>query len=174
MSALPLSGIRVAVTRAGDRGTPLATLLRNAGATVHEVPLTRIESLPGDALAAALRELRQYQWILLTSVNAVEHLANALRSTAGIDALRTKMIAVVGAATATAAAQHGWSPAIVPEQYHAEALLDAMSARHDVDGARMLYPAAEGARDALPDGLRALGATVARGSDWQSSRSSPN
>ena len=160
MSALPLSGIRIAVTRAGDRGTPLAALLRGAGATVHEVPLTRIESLPGDALVAALRDLRQYQWVLLTSVNAVEHLANALRASIGLDALRMKKLAVVGAATATAAAQQGWTPAIMPEQYHAEALLDAMSARHDIEGTHMLYPSAEGARDALPDGLRALGATV--------------
>jgi len=160
VSALPLSGIRIAVTRAGDRGTPLADLLRNAGATVHEVPLTRIEQLPGDALHSALHSGLPYGWVLLTSVNAVEPLASAVQGTIGLDEMRTWKFGVVGSATATAAMQRGWTPTIVPEQYHAEALLDAMAARSDVEGARMLYPAAEGARDTLPDGLRALGATV--------------
>jgi uroporphyrinogen-III synthase len=49
---------------------------------------------------------------------------------------------------------------VPPEQSHAEALLDELAARTDIDGARMLYPAAAGARDVLPDGLRSLGATV--------------
>jgi uroporphyrinogen-III synthase len=158
-SAAPLAGVRVAVTRAGDRGTPLARQLRGAGATVHEVPLTRIETLPGEPLAGAVRELRGYAWILLTSVNAVEHLAQALGGV-GRDILRMKKLAVVGSATAAAAEGQGWIPTLVPERFQAEALLDAMAARGDVDGARMLYPSAEGARDVLPSGLRALGATV--------------
>jgi uroporphyrinogen-III synthase len=160
VTGAPLSGIRIAVTRAGDRGTPLAKLLRDAGATVHEVPLTRIEQLPGSGLASAIRDMGRYQWVLLTSANAVAYLANELRTTTGTDVVRMKKIAVVGPATATAAGEHGWTPSIVPEHYHAEALLDAMAERSDIEGARMLYPAAEGARDALPDGLRALGATV--------------
>ena len=157
--AAPLEGVRVAVTRAGDRGTPLAGQLRTAGATVHEVPLTRIESLPGAPLAAALRELRTYSWILLTSVNGVEHLAAALAPLQR-DVLRMKKLAVVGSATATAAEGQGWIPTLVPERFQSEALLDAMAARGDVDGARVLYPSAEGARDVLPAGLRALGAVV--------------
>jgi uroporphyrinogen-III synthase len=39
-------------------------------------------------------------------------------------------------------------------------MVDAFAARTDVEGARMLYPAAAGARDVLPAGVRALGATV--------------
>jgi uroporphyrinogen-III synthase len=158
--AAPLTGVRVAVTRAGDRGSPLAGQLRSAGATVHEVPLTRIETLPGEPLAAAIRDLRSYGWILLTSVNAAEHLASALTTSVHRDLLRMKKLAVVGTATASAAEAQGWIPTLVPERFQAEALLDAMAARGDVDGARVLYPSAKGARDILPSGLRALGATV--------------
>ncbi|HYW32374.1 MAG TPA: uroporphyrinogen-III synthase [Gemmatimonas sp.] len=155
-----LAGVRIAVTRAGDRGSPLAAQLRAVGATVHEVPLTRIETLPGDALAAAVRELHRYQWILLTSVNAVEHLDRALTTAAHRDILRMRKVAVVGPATAAAAETRGWTPTLVPERFLADALVDAMAVRDDVDGARMLYPAAEGARDVLPAGLTALGAVV--------------
>ncbi len=155
-----LEGVRIAVTRAGDRGSPLAAQLRAVGATVHEVPLTRIETLPGDALARAVGDLHRYQWILLTSVNAVEHLERALVTPASRDILRMRKVAVVGPATAAAAESRGWIPALVPERFQSDALVDAMAARDDVEGARMLYPAAEGARDVLPAGLRALGADV--------------
>lgn len=159
-----LAGVRIAVTRAGDRGTTLAAQLRAAGATVHDVPLTRIETLPGHALATALRDLRAYQWVLLTSVNAVDQLAAALSASSQRDmlreTLRMKKLAVVGAATAAATEAQQWPVTVVPERFHAESLLDAMSERSDIDGSRVLYPAAEGARDVLPAGLRALGASV--------------
>ena len=159
MKAPPLSGVCIAVTRAGDRGTALAAQLRAAGATVFEIPLTRIETLPGEALDVAVGMLHRYQWILLTSVIAVDHLAARL-APAQRDILRMKKLAVVGGATALACEQRGWIPTLVPERFLADALVDAMASRDDIEGARMLYPAAQGARDVLPAGLRALGATV--------------
>ncbi len=157
---MPLTGVRIAVTRAGERGGPLASALRRVGATVHEIPLTRIESLDSAPLAAAVDGLARYDWVLLTSVNAVEHLAARVTTALSGAQLRARKIAVVGAATAHAVEQHGWTPSLMPERFHAEALVDAMASRTDVEGARMLYPAAEGARDVLPNGLRALGAVV--------------
>src|SRR6185436_12251709 len=49
-----------------------------------------------------------------------------------------------------------------PERFVAEGLLDALRDRGDVRGARILYAAAEGARDVLPEGLAELGASVDR------------
>ena len=155
-----LAGVRIAVTRAGERGGPLADALRSVGALVHEIPLTRIETLDPVPLASAVDELARYQWVLLTSVNAVDHLAAAINSAVSAAQLRARKIAVVGAATADAVAKRGWTATLMPERFHAEALVDAMAARTDVDGARMLYPAALGARDVLPNGLRSLGAVV--------------
>lgn len=154
----PIEGIRIAVTRAEGRGGPLADALRGVGAVVTELPLTRIESLDPAPLRAAIARLDTYAWVLLTSVNAVDHFTQALAA-ARTD-LYAQRIAVVGSATADAAAAHGWTPTVMPERFVAEALLDALAARSDVEGTRMLYPAAEGARDVLPAGLRALGATV--------------
>lgn len=153
-----LAGVRIAVTRAEGRGGPLADALRGAGATVTELPLTRIETLDPAPLAQAVAQLDRYAWVLLTSVNAVQHLAAALEAS-GIH-LGDRKVAVVGTATADAVEQCGWAPTLIPDRFQAEGLVDAMAARSDVDGAHMLYPAAEGARDVLPAGLRALGATV--------------
>lgn len=157
----PLDGVRIAVTRAGERGTPLADALRRVGATVHEVPLTRIETLDPAPLHAAVRDLATYEWVLLTSVNAVDHLARAVQACGAHDVMATRRLAVVGGATAAAAEQQGWRvPTVQPERQQAEGMLDAMAERSDVEGARMLYPCAAGARDVLPDGLRRLGAIV--------------
>lgn len=153
-----LDHIRIAVTRAEGRGGALADALRAVGATVTEIPLTRIESLDAGPLAAAVERLHQYDWVLLTSANAVQHLADAMHTArVGMGACK---LAVVGSATRDAAELLGWQTTLLPERFLAEGLVDAMAARGDVDGTRMLYPAAEGARDVLPAGLRALGAEV--------------
>jgi uroporphyrinogen-III synthase len=157
----PLLGVRIAVTRAGERGSPLADALRAKGATVHEVPLTRIETLDLAPLHDAVRQLVVFDWVLLTSVNAVEHLARVVAERGAEAAMATRRLAVVGVATAAAAERYGWrTPTVQPENAQAVGMLDAMASRSDIEGARMLYPCAAAARDVLPDGLRALGATV--------------
>jgi uroporphyrinogen III methyltransferase/synthase len=69
-------------------------------------------------------------------------------------------IAVVGPATADALLERGIAVDVVPEKFAAEAVLEALRARGDLAGVRVLYPAAEGARPVLFDGLRDSGATV--------------
>lgn len=155
----PLAGVRIAVTRAGDRNLAVSSALRVAGATVYEIPLTCIESLDQQPLAVAIAALASYSWVLLTSANAVDHFARAMTPTTA-HLLRTRKLAVVGPATATAADALGWRATLIPDYYSAESLLDSMSSREDVDGARMLYPSALAARDVLPNGLRSLGAIV--------------
>ena len=49
---------------------------------------------------------------------------------------------------------------VSPDRFVAEALLDALRDRRDVRGVRVLYAAAEGARETLQDGLEELGAVV--------------
>lgn len=156
-----LHDMRIAVTRSGDRAGPLVKALERAGARVIEIPLTRTELLDPAPLREALRVLQAYDWVLLTSVNAVERLAAVVREE-GVEAIMaSRRLAVVGSITAAASDEQGWRvPSVQPERMQAEGLLDEMAARADVEGARILYPAAAAARDVLPDGLRALGARV--------------
>jgi uroporphyrinogen-III synthase len=69
-------------------------------------------------------------------------------------------VACVGKATSDALLQRGIAADVVPELFVAEGVLGAMAARDDVRGTRVLYLAAEGARDVLPNGLRELGCDV--------------
>jgi uroporphyrinogen-III synthase len=159
-SYLMAAPLRVAVTRAAGRTDTLAARLTAAGVQVHEVPLTRVVRCDPAPLHAALQALGDTRWILLTSVNAVDVLADAVAVTGTTDAVQDCWFAVVGEVTARAAAAHGWHADVVPSQYRAEELLDALASRSDVRGQGVLYPCAAGARDVLPEGLRTLGARV--------------
>ena len=163
LEARPLFGKRIVVTRAREQASTLSEALRERGASVIESPATRVEPLDAAPLRAALARLADYQWAVFTSRNAVDVFWNALRSE-GRDAraLAGVRLAAVGPATADALAEHGLAVDVTPERFVAEGVLEALRSRRDVSGARVLYACAAGARDVLPRGLAALGATVDR------------
>ncbi|HEU4641954.1 MAG TPA: uroporphyrinogen-III C-methyltransferase [Gemmatimonadaceae bacterium] len=159
--ARPLHGARVVVTRARTQASELAATLRALGADVIEAPAIRIEPLDPAPLREALARTPAYDWLIVTSQNAVDAVWRALRAS-GRDAraLATTKLAVVGPATAEALRAHGIEPDVVPSRFVAEGVVEALRARDDVLGARALFVRAEGARDLLPAELDAMGATV--------------
>jgi uroporphyrinogen-III synthase len=149
------------VTRAQLPSSVLAEQLTTAGAEVIELPATRIEPLDPGRARGAIAHLDAYDWIVFTSQNGVDSFWRVLREQ-GLDAraMAGLRVAAVGPATTSALAMHGLVPDLVPERFVAEGVLETMRTREDVRGTRVLYAGAEGARDVLPNGLRALGATV--------------
>jgi len=161
-SARPLRGRRIAVTRAREQADELARALEALGAQVIAAPMIRIEPLSDLApLGAALTQLSRYAWLVFTSQNAVEVVCERLAEwgLAPHDLARAA-VAAIGPATAAALARHGVAPDLVPEEFVAEAVVGALAARGELRGKRVLLPRARAARDALPDGLRRLGAVV--------------
>lgn len=147
----PLEGRRVVVTRAPEQSAELAARLEALGAQVLLLPL--IEFAPPDdaePLDRALREIDRFDWLFLTSQNAVRFLAERARSIS-LD-LPTKLaamnerprVATVGTSTATAAREHGWR-------------VDRVSnGRGWQDLARELAPELRGQRVLLPRSNRAI------------------
>ena len=157
----PLHGWRILVTRAQLPESTLSAQLAAAGADVVELPATRIAPLDHAPVRGAIAHLDTYDWLMFTSQNAVTLFWRALREhNLDARALAGLRVAVVGPATGTALADHGIVPDVTPERFVGEGLLEALRARDDVRGTRVLYAAAEGARAVLPNGLRDLGATV--------------
>ncbi|HEY2065898.1 MAG TPA: uroporphyrinogen-III C-methyltransferase [Gemmatimonadaceae bacterium] len=158
---LPLFGRRIVVTRASAQATGLRDALAAAGAEVLELPALRVEPLNDEPLRDALTRLDDYDWLVVTSQNAAGIIWEALRAL-GRDAraLARVRVACVGRSTAETLLAHGVAADVVPERFVAEAVLESLESRSDVRGTRALYLAAEGARDVLPAGLRALGCTV--------------
>ena len=155
---LPLKGLRIVVTRAANQAEELARPLRDLGAEPVLVPMIAIAP-PADPepLRRAAERAAQggYDWIILTSANAVNALINQLQSLPPL-AVR---IAVIGESTKRVAEKRGLRVSLVPDQYVAESLLAAFE-KEDLQGCRILIPSAKETRDVLPVALRQRGAAV--------------
>ncbi len=112
-----------------------------------------------DPLDAALRNLSQYQWLIVTSANAVrsirERLAALNLDAAGFSHLR---IAAIGASTAQALIDAGLFVTLTPQEYVAESLIAAIG--DQVRNSRVLIVRAAVARDIIPNALAQMGAQV--------------
>ncbi|NLE22044.1 MAG: uroporphyrinogen-III synthase [Actinobacteria bacterium] len=159
----PLAGRTVVVTRPREQAASLAEPLEALGAEVLLVPTIRIVPRPlDDEVAGVLRELSAYQLVVFTSTNAVRVFAGYLaRGTEGGVMPAGPVVAAVGPATAAALERHGLGCHLVPDEYVAEGLADALAGTDAAAaGARVLIPCARDAREVLPDTLRARGAVV--------------
>ena len=105
------------------------------------LPLIRIEQIDGPPI-----EADRYDWVLVTSRNAVEPLLRRLQGLPG-------RIASIGPGTAEALRAHGIEPSLVAERSTQEGLVEELPK----PPGRVLFAAAEGARDVL---VRDLGAEL--------------
>ena len=156
----PLAGRRIVVTRAHKQADGLSSLLYQFGAEVIEAPV--IEIRPPDsyeALDAALNNILQYDWLILTSVNGVEGLFSRLEPLGlNVDSLQHLKIAAIGPVTEERIQDHGLVVDIVPQRYIAEDVVRAL--RKLTKGEKVLLVRAKIARDVIPDELRLAGAEV--------------
>ena len=106
-----------------------------------------------------MKNIRTYDWLILTSVNGVEALWGRMkRRRLTKKHLQHLKIAAIGPATKKAIEDHGLKVNVVPKEYVAEAVLRSLQKR--VAGKRMLLARARVARDVIPRELRKLGAHV--------------
>jgi uroporphyrinogen III methyltransferase/synthase len=152
----PLHGQRVVVTRAAHQAEQLAAPLRELGAEVILLPVIAIAPPPNPRpLLSAVERIGDYDWIVFTSVNAVTALAAQLAQNARPRA----RVAVIGSATREAVEEIGWTVDVMPPQFVAESLVEAMVAE-SLDGKQVLMPCAAVTRDVISRALSAQGAIV--------------
>ena len=157
----PLFGKRVLVTRAREQAGELSSLLAERGAEPVECPTIRIVPPASWAeLDGAIADLSRYQWLVFTSVNGVKPFMERLQHK-GLDgrAVAGLRLCCIGPRTADALASYGLRADLVPSEYQAEGLIEAMKTA-GVKGQRVLIARAAVAREILPEQLRALGADV--------------
>jgi len=157
---MPLAGRRVLVTRALLQAGRLSEGLRALGAEPVEVPVLEIRPPKSyKPLDAALLDLDDYDWLILTSANTVRALAERVAALGiGLGRPGSPKVAAVGEATAAAARRAGFIVTFVPESYVAESLVEGLKGR--AAGQKILLARAEVARDVIPDALLAAGAAV--------------
>ena len=161
-----LNGRTVVVTRARAQASGLVRSLADLGADVVELPVIAIED-PADrgaALAAAADRAvaGAYEWVVVTSGNAVARVVDALGGRALPASTRW---AAVGTSTAKALMIRGVVPDLVPERAVSDALVEVFPVapphgtepgRGTAEGAA-LFVRAERVRDVVAPGLAAKG-----------------
>jgi uroporphyrinogen-III synthase len=156
----PLAGTRILVGRARHQAGSLSSSLRSLGASIIEIPFIEIRKPQSfHPLDDALRNIKNYDWLILTSANGVEAMwqrVRRLRITRR--KLRHLKIAAIGPATKKAIVKHGLKVKMVPEEYVAESIVKGL--RDEVKGKRVVLIRAKVARDVIPEELRAAGAQV--------------
>jgi len=154
-----LFGKKILVTRARSQASKLSSALKNLGAAVIECPTIKITA-PTDnfaAIDAAIKNLRDFDWIIFTSANGVEKFFERLKIY-GLDARALNKVAAIGAATAEKLSNFGIIADVVPENFVAESL--AASLKDFVADKKVLLARAEVAREILPETLKNFGAKV--------------
>jgi uroporphyrinogen-III synthase len=149
-----LHGKRVVVTRAAEQSESLIAALREAGAEPLLLPMVNFAP-PDDfeLLDEALRDAQHFDWLLLTSQNAVR----ALRQRCDVLSLpfaknfAGAKIAAVGPASAESAKEAGLSVSYVASKYQGVALANELAGQ--LEGKRILLPRSDKAN---PDLLQAL------------------
>jgi uroporphyrinogen-III synthase len=152
-----LDKVRIVVTRARHQAEQVAASFRELGADVILLPLIDIAPAADlEALRHAVRHCNAYDWIIFTSVNAV----NALVAESPFASRDCKpRVATIGAATREAAETSGFRVSITPDKYVAESLVEAF-AGEDLNGKQILIPSAAVTRDVVAPELRKQGAQV--------------
>ena len=157
----PLQGCRVLVTRAAEQAAGFSEQLRQRGAVVVECPtISLVAPASWVPVDEALQNLHVFDWLILTSVNGVRFFFDRMQEHGlGLQLLSHCNICAVGPKTAEALEQLGILPNLIPDQFTGEGVVAAFG-QLDLQGKRVLFPKADGARDLIPDQLRTRGAMV--------------
>jgi uroporphyrinogen III methyltransferase/synthase len=116
-------------------------------------------------LDKALSSLTEYAWIIFTSAHGVSYFMQRMSELGtGSDMQGMPKICAIGPATAGAVRECGHEVALIPEQYVAEGVVEALEKyygglRH-LSGCRILLPRALEAREHIPEALKDAGVRV--------------
>lgn len=157
----PLFGKRIVVTRPREQAVEFARLLAAYGAEAMTAPTIKLVPPPSwERLDQAIARLSDYSWLIFTSVNGIAPFMERLKKARkDVRSLASLMIGAIGPRTAEELARYGLAADLVPTEFQAEGMVAAMS-RHELQGAKILIPRAEVAREFLPEQLRMKGAVV--------------
>lgn len=157
----PLFGQRILVTRARSQASELSEMIEELGGEPFEFPTIRMVE-PADIapVEAALQALGTFDWVIFTSPNGVRYFMEYMkRFKVDIRAFGNAQIACVGPKTAEILESYGLLVDVLPAQFIAEGLLDAIEDQLK-PGQKVLLPRADIARKMLPQELRKRGLDV--------------
>lgn len=162
------SPVTVLVTRSAGQSSQFAELLQAAGMQVLEMPALEIRPPASwQPLDAAIADLKTFDWLILTSANAVYYFCQRLTAVGNPADLRSLKLAVVGKKTAKVLRQQGLAADFIPPDFVADALVADFP--EPVAGLQILFPRVEsGGREVLVKEMTAAGARVTEVAAYES------
>jgi len=159
---LPLSGLRILVTRQDTPESSLSVLLQSEGAVVVAVAMTKI--IPPESWQSfdkAVKGSLKIDWAVFTSSNGVSFCVSRLKDLQiNPPFFFSKIkIACVGQSTSSALSRHGITAELIPEHFQSEGLIDAFS-QYDLKNKRCWLLQAESPRKTLRLALKKQGAKI--------------
>ena len=154
-----LNDVRIVVTRRPDQAAEFCAALEALGAKPIAVPAIRCIPLSSAEIDAACHQLATYDWVLLTSPNAVRVFLAELLPDRLADGSTVPRLAAIGPKTAESIEELGYPVAVQPA--HATGV-DLAQALGDLDGKRVLLPRSRRGR---PEIIAALTQQGARATD---------
>ncbi|MBI5934403.1 MAG: uroporphyrinogen-III synthase [Chloroflexi bacterium] len=143
--------MKVLITRPRAQADDFADKLRVAGFEPIYFPVIEIRPIENNAeLEIAIKNIQKYDWVVFTSVNAVDVV---LKSSAS-SVFSVVRIAAIGPKTAEALRKHNIESDFIPDEYVGEAIMSGLG---DVKNKWILLPRAEIARAELPEAISKAG-----------------
>ncbi len=157
----PLFGKRVLVTRSRHQASALSQLLSERGALPVELPAIDVRPIADTGeLDAAITDIKNYHWLVFTSINGVEAFFIRLHELhLDARALGRVKVGVIGSATAEALARCGITADYCPDVFTGAALLKGFK-KMRLQRKKFLLLRADIADATLAKGLMESGATV--------------
>ncbi|MFZ5858003.1 MAG: uroporphyrinogen-III synthase [Chloroflexota bacterium] len=150
--------MKILITRPRAQGDDFAEKLRSAGFEPIFFPVIEIQPIKNNvALERACEKLNCYEWLVFTSVNAVEVVFSHAPTLHSLGDGQGVRVAAIGPKTAEALRKHGVEPHFIPDVYVGEAILSGLG---DVKDKWILLPRAEIARGELPEAISKAGGIV--------------
>jgi len=160
----PLFGKRIVVTRTREQASRLAGRLLELGAEVIELPTIEIRPVRSTALRRAVREIKDWNWIIFTSPWGVEFfLDEVIRQHGDVRVLAKAKLAVIGPETESKLKDRGLAADLMPVVHTAEALawqFKILNSQFSILNSRALLPRSKIGRDVVERTLRKLGTRV--------------
>ena len=165
-SSKPLKNLVILVACSAKKMVELKSGLESMGGEVLPFPVIEIQAIEDTGLLdKALDSLCDYSWIIFTSVYGVHFFMKHLKER-GIIVNRESIpnVCSIGPSTRAALEEFGWKTTVLPKNYVAEGVLEALDKYHGglqhLAGRRVLLPRAKEAREILPETLTAAGVHV--------------
>jgi uroporphyrinogen-III synthase len=150
-----LEGRRIVITRPVNKAEEFSSVLKELGAIPIILPTIEISPLQDHKqLDKAIGHLENYDWLILTSANAVNAFWNRMQVYKKDSLPNSLRVAAIGSKTASTLQELGIQADYVPYEYVAEALHQGLG---DLNGKRVLLPQADLARDMLSVAIQKAG-----------------